>query len=276
MLKHALTQWIYRLMIESPKAHELLLLLYTGSEGFHHRFPWFNRPELVTQPDLQLLMRQHFADEDNHAKYFKLALTLRGLEVRPIPPHLDYLVLLAAAFYEAGILVGDSVEELTSDKLFTDRQNLFVQLAFKDLSEKRAIKDFHIWRDLAKTREPETYAVLRRVVEDEDWHVKIFDEQVHRMMADPEHGPRLTAVYKRLVKEQARIADLGASTLLKHMLDNDMLTAATPFEKAALRGLAWLQGLGKGKLPVESARQFLAHEDLSFYTTTGGEALAAS
>jgi hypothetical protein len=276
MLKHALTRWIYRLMIESPKAHELLLRLYTCAEGFHHRFPWFNRPELVERSDLQLLMRQHFADEDNHAKYFKLALTLRGRQVQPIPPHLDYLVLLAAAFYESGILVGDTIEELTSEKLFSNRQNLFVQLAFKDLSEKRAITEFHIWRDLAKTREPETYAVLKRVVEDEDWHVKIFDEQVHMMMADPEHGPALSAVYKRLVKEQERIANLSAATLLGYMLDNDLLTAATPFEKTALRGLTWLQGLGRGKLPVESARQFLAFEDTKFYQASGGEALAAS
>lgn len=265
VLKRAITTWLYRLIIESPKAHELLLQLYTGAEGFHHRFPWFNRPELVADPQLQLLMRQHFADEDNHAKYFKLALTLRGHGVRPAPLHLDYLVLLAAAFKDARILVGETMAELTSDALFTNRQNLFVQLAFKDLSEKRAIDDFHIWRDLARTREPETYAVLRRVVEDEDWHVKIFDEQVHRMMADPVEGPHLTTVYHRLVREAHRVADAAGANFLNYMLDEGLLDSATPLERLGVRLVAWLQGLGKGKVSLETAAEFIALEDKGFY-----------
>lgn len=265
MLKRAITTWLYRLIIDSPKAHELLLRLYTGAEGFHHRFPWFNRPELVEDPELQLLMRQHFADEDNHAKYFKLALTLRGLDIRPAPPELDYLVNLAAAFWDSGILVGATLDELTSEKLFTVRQNLFVQLAFKDLSEKRAIQEFHIWRDLAKTREPETYAVLKRVVEDEDWHVKIFDEQVHKMMADPVHGPALTEVYKRLVREAERMANLSAATFMTYLLDQNLLENATPLEKLGVRTLATLQRIGKGKAPMKSVHELLSREDLSFY-----------
>jgi hypothetical protein len=265
MLNHLITTWIYRLVLESPRAHELLLQLYTGAEGFHHRFPWFNRPELVDEPTLQLLMRQHFADEDNHAKYFKLALTLRGQAVRPAPPELDYLVLLAAGFWDAGILVGATVEELTSDTLFTNRQNLFVQLAFKDLSEKRAITEFHIWRDLAKTREPETYAVLRRVVEDEDWHVKIFDEQVHMMMEDPHHGPALRGVYKRLVREAKRLGNRASANFLAHLLDHGLLDNATGLEKFGVRVLSKLQGIGTGQMPLASAKLLLTLEDKSFY-----------
>lgn len=265
VLKRAITRWIYRLIMESPPAHELLLQLYTGAEGFHHRFPWFNHPELVDDPQLQLLMRQHFADEDNHAKYFKLALTLRGNPPRSVPLELDYLLLLAAGFWDAGILVGETVEELTSAKLFTVRQNLFVQLAFKDLSEKRAIDDFHIWRDLAKTREPETYAILKRVVEDEDWHVKIFDEQVHKMMADPEHGPALTAVYHRLVRAAKRLSNRSSANFLNYLLDEDLLVNATAIERLGVRLLARLQGLAAPKAPLESAGKLLALEDKGFY-----------
>ncbi|MDB5099966.1 MAG: hypothetical protein JWM80_4387 [Cyanobacteria bacterium RYN_339] len=265
MLKRRVTTWIYRLVIESPRAHELMLQLYTGSEGFHHRFPWFNRPELVDDPELQLLMRQHFADEDNHAKYFKLALTLRGNPVSPTPIELDYLLVLAAGFWDAKILVGETIEELTSEKLFTIRQNLFVQLAFKDLSEKKAIDEFHIWRDLAKTREPETYAILKRVVEDEDWHVKIFDEQVHKMMADPVHGPELRGVYKRLVKEARRLSDRTGSNFLHHLLDHGLLTAAKPWELRLVRLLATLQGAGKGVVPLASAKLLATLEDKGFF-----------
>lgn len=255
-IKHRITAWLYRLFLESPKAHVLLLQMYYGAEGFHHRFPWFRRPELADTPELQLLMKQHFADEDNHAKYFRLALELKGDDVVQPPLECDYLVQLAAAFWEEGILVGETIEELTGDGLFTNPQNLFVQLAFKDLSEKRAITEFHIWRDLAKSREPETYAVLKRVVEDEDWHVHIFDSQVHQRMKDPAHGERFQAVYKRLVACNTRIANKVSGIFLNHLLDHGMLIAK-PWELKAVRLVAWLQGLGTGDLAMDRARQLL-------------------
>lgn len=252
-----ITHWLYRLFLENPGAHRLLIQLYLGSEAFHHRFPWFNRPELVADDELRLLMKQHFADEDNHAKYFALALTLKGDAVRPPPQHLDYLVNLAAAFWDAGILVGESVEALTGPGLFTERQNLFVQLAFKDLSEKKAQADFHAWRDLAKARDPETYAILRRVVEDEDWHVHIFDGQVAKMMAEPVHGPQLRAVYKKLIHINARMSNAVGANVLDHMLDHDLL-AVPRHERAAIRTLAALQRQAGGVLPVATATRFLA------------------
>lgn len=256
-LKHRITAWLYRLIIESPKAHVLLLQLYYGAEGFHHRFPWFRRPELVEDAPLQLLMKQHFADEDNHAKYFRLALTLKGDDVIQPPLACDYLVQLAAAFWREGILIGETIEELTGDGLFTNPQNLFVQLAFKDLSEKRAIDEFHIWRDLAKSREPETHAVLKRVVEDEDWHVHIFDHEVHKRLADPVDGARYRAVYKRLVACNTRISNKVGSQVLHHLLDNDLLTGK-PWELKAVRLVAWLQGLGAGELAMAEANQLLS------------------
>lgn len=256
-VKHRITTWLYRLMIESPKAHVLLLQLYYGAEGFHHRFPWFRRPELVSDAGLQLLMKQHFADEDNHAKYFRLALELKGDDVVQPPLHCDYLVQLAAAFWEEGILVGETIEELTGDGLFTNAQNLFVQLAFKDLSEKRAIAEFHIWRDLAKTREPETHAVLKRVVEDEDWHVHIFDHEVHKRLADPVDGPTYRALYKRLVSCNTRISNKVGSCVLNHLLDENLLEGK-PWELKAVRAVAWLQSLGAGQLAMDRARQLLS------------------
>jgi hypothetical protein len=234
-----------------------LLQLYYGAEGFHHRFPWFRRPELVDDPALQLLMKQHFADEDNHAKYFRLALELKGDDVVQPPLECDYLVQLAAAFWEEGILVGETIEELTGDKLFTNPQNLFVQLAFKDLSEKRASPEFHIWRDLAKTREPETYAILKRVVEDEDWHVHIFHTEVHKRLADPVHGEQFQQVYKRLVACNTRISNKVSGIFLNHLLDHGLLEGK-PWELKAVRLVAWLQGLGTGQLAMHQARQLLS------------------
>lgn len=258
-IKRRMTRWIYRLVIESPKAHVLLLQLYLGAEAFHNRFAWFRRPELVDDPELQLLMRQHFADEDNHAKYFRLALTLKGDPVTRPPLELDYLVQLAAGFWEEGILVGDTVEELTGDRLFTNPQNLFVQLAFKDLSEKRAIGEFHIWRDLARTREPETYAILKRVVEDEDWHVHIFHDQVHKRLDDPQEGERYRALYRRLIATSQRIQNRTAANFLNHILDHELIRV-TPLQRFWLRALARLQALGTGELPMDRARQLVALE----------------
>lgn len=264
-IKRAITRWIYRLVIESPKAHVLLLQLYHSAEGFHHRFAWFRRPELVEDAPLQLLMKQHFADEDNHAKYFALALNLVGEKTQAPPLHLDYLVQLAAAFYDEQILIGESIAELTGEQLFKHPQNLFVQLAFKDLSEKRAIDEFHIWRDLARTREPETYAILKRVVEDEDWHVHIFDHEVHKRLGDP----TLRAVYERLVRTNVRIANKVASNFLHYLLDEKLLTAAKPWELKALRILASVQALGAGKLSMDSARLLLDHETNIFEAVRG-------
>jgi hypothetical protein len=254
--KHHITHWLYRMFLESPKAHVLLLQLYYAAEGFHHRFPWFRRPELVDDAELQLLMKQHFADEDNHAKYFRLALTMKGDEVIQPPLELDYLVQLAAAFWDEGILVGETIEELTGDKLFTNPQNLFVQLAFKDLSEKRASPEFHMWRDLAKTRDPETHAILKRVVEDEDWHVHIFDTQVHKRLADPVHGPALQKLYKRLLACNTRISNAVGARVLNHMLDHHLLEGK-PWELKAVRLVAWLQGLGTGALAMDRAQALL-------------------
>lgn len=256
-VKRQLTTWLYRVILESPRAHALLLRTYWASEAFHHRFAWFNRPELVEDADLQRLMRQHFADEDNHAMFFAQALRFKGIPVTPPPIELDYLVQLAAAFWDAGILVGETIEDLQGPGLFTDVQNLFVQLAFKDLSEKKAIHEFHLWRDLAKTRDPETHVILKRVVEDEDWHVQIFDAQVHRFLADPVHGPRLKPVYARLRKEARRMADRVGSTFLHHLLDEGLLDV-TPGEARRIRALARLMGLGKGALPMASARRLEA------------------
>lgn len=268
MLRTAITRWLYRIVLESPPAHALLLRMYLGSEAFHHRFPWFNKPELVEDPVLQRLMRQHFADEDNHAKYFTLALEMKGIDPSPPPVHLDYLVAMAAAFWDAKLLVGESLQALTEDpKLFTNRRNLFVQLAFKDLSEKRAITEFHIWRDLAKTRDPEIYAVLKRVVEDEDWHVHIFDEQVHKMMADPVHGPELKKAYVELQALAAKMAQLAGHRFLTHCLQENLLTAATPWEKRALAFLAWLQGISAGQAPDATTAQLAAMSDPRAYAS---------
>jgi hypothetical protein len=269
----AITRWLYRLFLENPPAHRLLLQLYLGSEAFHHRFPWFNKPDLVEDPELRLLMKQHFADEDNHAKYFALALTLKGDAVVPPPRHLDYLVNLASAFWDAGILVGEAVEELTGPKLFTERQNLFVQLAFKDLSEKKASGDFHAWRDLAKTRDPETYAILKRVVEDEDWHVHIFDAQVAKFLADPHLGPHLQGVYKRLIEINTRVGNAVGANILDHMLDHDLL-AVPRHERAAIRALAKVQRKAGGPLPTATVDRFLALQ--SDYYVRHAEAAATA
>lgn len=266
MLRHAITRWLYRVVLESPPAHALLLRMYLGSEAFHHRFPWFNKPELVADPALQRLMRQHFADEDNHAKYFTLALQMKGIEPEAPPVHLDYLVAMAAAFWDAKLLVGESLEALKDDpKLFTHHRNLFVQLAFKDLSEKRASSEFHIWRDLAKTRDPELYAILRRVVEDEDWHVHIFDEQVHKMMAHPEYGAELRVAYKELQAIAHKMAQLSGHRFISHCLKENLLTAAKPWEKKAMALLAWLQGLGAGQAPDATTAQLAAMSDPAAY-----------
>jgi hypothetical protein len=269
----AITRWLYRLFLENPPAHRLLLQLYLGSEAFHHRFPWFNQPDLVADPTLRLLMKQHFADEDNHAHYFTLALTLKGDPLEPPPLPLDYLVNLAAAFWDEGILVGDSLEDLTGPRLFQDPQNLFVQLAFKDLSEKKAIQDFHAWRDLAKSRDPETYAILRRVVEDEDWHVRIFDEQVARMLADPAMGPKLRGVYRRLIRISDRTSALVGANVLAHMLAHDML-AVSRRERAAIRSVIALQRLGGGRLPTTTAEQFLGLQG-DYYERLAAQAAAS-
>ena len=256
-IKRSITTWLYRLVIESPRAHKLLIEIYWVSEAFHHRFPWFRRPELVEDAELQLLMKQHFADEDNHAKYFRLAMNLKGETLLPPPIELDYLVQLAGAFWEEGILIGDSIEDLTGDRLFTDPQNLFVQLAFKDLSEKRANAEFHIWRDLAKTRDPETYAVLKRVVEDEDWHCHIFHQEVQKRLEDPVLGPRFQGVYRRLVKTAERVANRVGSNFLHHLLDHDLLDCSAR-EKRLVRLVANLQGFGAGVLSMGRAEQILA------------------
>ncbi|HEY9720928.1 MAG TPA: hypothetical protein V6D47_02880 [Oscillatoriaceae cyanobacterium] len=270
-IKRSMTRWIYRLVLESPKAHILLLQLYLGAEAFHNRFAWFRRPELVDDPELQLLMRQHFADEDNHAKYFRLALTLKGDPVNRPPLELDYLVQLAAAFWEEGILVGDTVEELTGDRLFTNPQNLFVQLAFKDLSEKRAIGEFHLWRDLARTRDPETYTILKRVVEDEDWHVHIFHDQVHKRLGDPTEGARYRGLYRRLIATSRRIQNRTSANFVRFLLDHDLIVV-TPLQRLALRAISTLQGLGTGTLPMERAKQLMALETSIFDEPT--EAIA--
>lgn len=266
MLRAAVTRWLYRIIIESPPAHELMLQIYLASEAFHHRFPWFNQPELVADPALQRLMRQHFADEDNHAKYFTLAMELKGLRPAPPPVALDYLVQTAAAFWEAKLLVGDRLEDLAQDPgLFTKVRNLFVQLAFKDLSEKRAIGEFHAWRALAKGREPEVYAVLKRVVEDEDWHVHIFDEQVHRFLADPEHGPELAEVYAQLKRINRRMTHLSGSRFLRHGLAHGLFTSATPLELRLIAVLAWIQGLLGGRGPDATAERLAAMADAKAY-----------
>jgi hypothetical protein len=256
-IERRITTWLYRLFIDSPKANVLLLRMYLGGEDFHRRFPWFGQLHLIEDQELRLMMHQHLADEENHGKYFGLALTFKGEEVEPPPLEMDALVQMAAAFWDAGILIGDNIEELKGHKLFTIKQNLFVQLAFKDLSEKRAINEFHIWRDLAKMRDPETYAILKRVVEDEDWHVRIFDEQVHKFMTDPVDGPKFQAIYKTLHKEAKRIAKLTSAAFMNKMLDEDMLVA-TKAEKRFLRVLAWTMVQGAGELPMASAKRILA------------------
>jgi hypothetical protein len=273
-IKRRITTWLYRLILESPKAHVRLLQIYYSAEAFHHRFPWFRKPELVDDAPLQLLMKQHFADEDNHAKYFRLALTLKGDPVVGPPLDCDYLVQLAAAFWDGGILIGETIEDLTGDELFTNPQNLFVQLAFKDLSEKRAIHEFHIWRDLAKTREPEIHAILKRVVEDEDWHVHIFHTEVQKRLADPERGPHFRAVYKRLLKTNARIANRVGANFLNHVLDHGLLEGK-PWELRAVRLVAWFQGLGTGDLSLARAESLRSMET-DVYGGAPATAMAAS
>lgn len=256
-IEDRINHWLYGLIIDSPKANVLLLRVYLGGEDFHRRFPWFGKMHLVDDPELRLLMSQHLADEENHGKYFGLALTFKGEEVAPPPLEMDALVQMAGGFWDDGILVGESLEELTDHKLFTEKQNLFVQLAFKDLSEKRAISQFHIWKQQSERRDPETYAILKRVVDDEDWHVRIFDEQVHKFMADPVDGPKLQAVYKRLVKVSKRITRLTSAAFLNKLIDDDLLVTAKPWEKRFIRFLAWISALGAGELPMASARRLL-------------------
>jgi hypothetical protein len=256
-IEHRINTWLYRLIIDSPKANILLLRVYLGGEDFHRRFPWFGQMSLIEDPELRLLMTQHLADEENHGKYFGMALEFKGADVAPPPLEMDALVQMAAGFWDAGILVGDDLNELTGHKLFTEKQNLFVQLAFKDLSEKRAISQFHIWKKESEWRDPETYAILKRVVEDEDWHVRIFDDQVHKFMSDPVDGAKMTAIYKRLVKEAKRVTRLTSAAFLNKLLDDDMLVTATKSEKRFLRFLAWITAKGAGELPMASAHRLM-------------------
>jgi hypothetical protein len=268
-IEHRINTWLYRLIIDSPKANVLLLRVYLGGEDFHRRFPWFGKMHLIEDPELRLLMTQHLADEENHGKYFGLALTFKGESIAPPPLEMDALVQMAGGFWDAGILIGDNLEELTDHKLFTERQNLFVQLAFKDLSEKRAISQFHIWKKESERRDPETYAILKRVVEDEDWHVRIFDDQVHKFMSDPVDGAKFQGVYRKLVKEAKRVTRLTSAAFLNKLIDDDMLVTAKPWEKRFIRFLAWASALGAGELPMASARRLLGLQAPIYETAPG-------
>ncbi|MDA5281334.1 ferritin-like domain-containing protein [Streptomyces sp. NPDC054904] len=152
---------------------------------------------LVPEPmrDLAPKITRHGADEDKHGRIFQALLRKRGLSPVPVPPEVDYTMLLE----RRGI--GLAHEKLRGDRPLTE-EDIVVYLAHSRVTEQRAA-DQMVMLVRYFGDHPELGRAVRMISADEDNHLAYCHEELLRL-ARLGHGRTI----HRILRESA-LAEIG-------------------------------------------------------------------
>lgn len=197
MFFRLIRHWIWR----DPQrcAHKLLSFAETEADGGRDLA---RAAEQTTDPILRRLYLRHAADEQRHAKLFRV--------------HGEALLRTSSS---APVFLANTLApgERGLDDLSVDEEPAADLLAFLHLSEKAAARRFQQYR-AAVARDAGTQALFGVILEDEDFHMRYTATQLKRI-APRQHGwilwrARCGRLWKAYLRVAVRIANLIASVVL--------------------------------------------------------------
>ncbi len=149
----------------------------------------------VEDPILARKIYRHFAEENRHARLFGRHLEELGVQLRPLPPELDYEQYVRR--YEMGI----PMARLEDPRLFDNSELIKFFVGCKAGEERACGEMAGLLRDLSG--DPRTVEVLREIHEDEIRHVSFATEELNRI-ADAGHAPEVRLALRKARRAEAK------------------------------------------------------------------------
>lgn len=207
-LRNTIAKYFVRRLIETPegRAH-LLNQIAEGEEQGEARL-FDEAIGLVEDERLKKMIRRHAEDEIRHGEMFRACIARNGVEVGPVPPHLDVLSQLDEAlggFFERGI---------------TSAEQLMEAFAILQVIEERALDQFSMYAEVFEgAGDPETAETFRLVEKDEERHLK-YCRAIALRYAPSEAA--YDAEVERIREVEARVFRTTQSNNVDHILENDL------------------------------------------------------
>jgi len=211
---------LYRAVWADPARRSRKLLQFAEVEADGSR-DLVRAAELTDDPVLRREFLHHARDEARHASIFRA----RGLALRAtlIGPH-------GAGLLPDWIAPG----ERRLDDLPVDRGEAGKLLAFIHLSETAAARDFAVYHNVLDD-DPQTSAVFRRILRDEEFHMRYSLAELDRVAPGRRRRLLWNARLKRLWKAYLRLATALAEKIATVILTAQYFILLPPFAWAAKR-----------------------------------------
>ncbi len=200
-------------VVASPRGRAFLLDFMADAEDSDERKVFDTLLARVDDPELHELVRIHRDDELRHAALLRACVARQGVTPDPTP---DELHILDRIDRDLGGFV---------DAFLADRQGVMEAYVLLQVVEERAVLQFPlIVRALAGV-DPESAAVLARIVRDEERHVKYAIAISRRYAPDPE---TLAGTLARVRAVEASAFEAHNRALMRHVARHELLAVPRP------------------------------------------------
>jgi rubrerythrin len=150
---------------------------------------------LTHDPELAAKIARHGEDEAKHGRLFAALLRRRDLEPLPVPPEVDYCMLLE----QQGI--GLSHARLQREEPL-GVEEILAYLAHSRVTEQRAAEEIELQKRIFGT-DPEIGRAVRMIADDEENHLAYCHEELLRL-ADEGHAENIRAMLRRYALAEIR------------------------------------------------------------------------
>lgn len=213
-------------VVASPRGRAFLLSFMVNAEE-NDEGAFDELLGCIDLPDVHKMVSTHRDDEQRHAALLRGCLDRLGIAPEPIPPELRYIDRLDAATdggFRKNFLAGQ------------DPTGVMKVYAMLQIVEERGVDQFALIAHALRDLDPETSAVITRIVEDEKRHVLYAKAITRRYAPDAATLDRTLRDFRAL--EERAFAD-HTRAYFRFVVDRDLYAARAP-ERLFWRGAARL------------------------------------
>jgi rubrerythrin len=200
-------------LVRSPRGRATLLAFMADAEESDEGRVFETLLERVDDPALHKLVKIHHTDEQRHARILHAAVTTVGAAPAALTEDLRITLRINR-------MLGDFGAELVAG-----RRTVMEAYVLLQVIEERAVKEFPAIIRALEAVDPESAAVVRTVVRDEERHVKYARAISKRYAPDPE---TLAATLRRIREVEARAFAEHQRAFLRFVVANDLLDVTAP------------------------------------------------
>jgi len=189
-------------------------------------------------PEVQKMVRIHRDDERRHGRLLRECVARGGVPPAPVPDELRYVPRIDR-------IMGGAIAAFRADK----GSGIMEVYAMLQVVEERGVKQFPLVEQALRAVDPESAAVVARVIRDEQRHVKYAQAISRRYAPDQTTLEQLLCYFREV---EARAFSESSRAYLRFAVEHDLLATGEP------EGLFWRGLVALLDSPEPAGRQAVA------------------